>query len=153
MRLHYWEDVHRKLDAIDRAQLSPKEQINYDVYRPQIEVLIENQRFRTYEMPANSDSTFWTDLGYTARRNFRKREEYTNWLGQLHDVRRYFHEQMDEMRAGAARGFTHRPSPWWVAMLHYGGDRSDTRGQLLYIPFKEMSGFTPGRKRTCARRR
>ena len=46
MRLHYWEDVHRKLDAIDRAQLSLKEQINYDVYRPQIEVLIANQRFR-----------------------------------------------------------------------------------------------------------
>src|SRR5580704_2367721 len=41
MRLHYWEDVHHKLDAIDRAQLSPKEQINYDVYRPQIEVLME----------------------------------------------------------------------------------------------------------------
>ena len=144
MRLHYWEDVHHKLDAIDRAQLSPKEQINYDVYRPQIEVLMENQRFRTYEMPANSDSTFWTDLGYTARRNFRKREEYTNWLGQLHDVPRYFHEQMSEMRAGAARGFT----PPAITMV--GRDASITavieatpEGSFFYIPFKEMSGFTP----------
>jgi len=144
MRLHYWEDVHRKLDAIDRTQLSPKEQINYDVYRPQIEVLIANQRFRTYEMPANSDTTFWTDLGYTARRNFRKREEYTNWLGQLHDVPRYFHEQMDEMRAGAARGFT----PPAITMV--GRDASITavieatpEGSFFYIPFKEMSGFTP----------
>ena len=144
MRLHYWEDVHRKLDAIDRTQLSPKEQINYDVYRPQIEVLIANQRFRTYEMPANSDTTFWTDLGYTARRNFRKREEYTNWLGQLHEVPRYFHEQMDEMRAGAARGFT----PPAITMV--GRDASITavieatpEGSFFYIPFKEMSGFTP----------
>jgi uncharacterized protein (DUF885 family) len=144
MRLHYWEDVNRKLDAIDRSQLSPKEQINYDVYRPQIEVLIANQRFRTYEMPANSDSTFWTDLGYTARRNFRKREEFTNWLGQLHDVPRYFHEQMDEMRAGAARGFT----PPAVTMV--GRDASITavieatpEGSFFYIPFKEMPGFTP----------
>ena len=144
MRLHYWEDVHRKLDAIDRTQLSPKEQINYDVYRPQIEVLIANQRFRTYEMPANSDTTFWTDLGYTARRNFRKREEYTNWLGQLHEVPRYFHEQMDEMRAGAARGYT----PPAITMV--GRDASITavieatpEGSFFYIPFKEMSGFTP----------
>jgi uncharacterized protein (DUF885 family) len=143
MRLHYWEDVQRKLDAIERAQLSPKEQINYDVYRPQIEVLIENQRFRTYEMPANSDSSFWTDLGYTARRNFRKPDDYRNWLGQLRDVPRYFHEQMDEMRAGAARGFT----PPAVTMS--GRDASITavitatpEGSFFYTPFKEMSGFT-----------
>jgi uncharacterized protein (DUF885 family) len=106
--------------------------------------LMDNQRFRTYEMPANSDSTFWTDLGYTARRNFRKREEYTNWLGQLHDVPRYFHEQMNEMRAGAARGFT----PPAITMV--GRDASITavieatpEGSFFYIPFKEMSGFTP----------
>ena len=88
------------------------------------------------------DSTFWTDLGYTARRNFRKREEYTNWLGQLHDVPRYFHEQMNEMRAGAARGFT----PPAITMV--GRDASITavieatpEGSFFYIPFKDMSGF------------
>jgi uncharacterized protein (DUF885 family) len=144
MRLHYWEDVLKKLDAIDRAQLSPKEQINYDVYRPQIEVLIANQRFRTYEMPANSDSSFWTDLGYTARRNFRKPQDYRNWLGQLHDVPRFFQEQMDEMRAGAKRGLT----PPGITMV--GRDASITsvteatpEGSFFYTPFKEMPGFTP----------
>ena len=144
MRLHYWEDVLKKLDAIDRAQLSPKEQINYDVYRPQIEVLIANQRFRTYEMPANSDSSFWTDLGYTARRDFRKPQDYRNWLGQLHDVPRYFQEQMDEMRAGAKRGFT----PPAITMA--GRDASikavteaTPEGSFFYTPFKEMPGFTP----------
>jgi len=144
MRLHYWEDVQKKLDAIDRAQLSPKEQVNYDVYRPQIAVLIENQRFRAYEMPANSDSSFWTDLGYTARRNFRKPDDYRNWLGQLRDVPRYFHEQMDEMRAGAARGFT----PPGITMA--GRDASITavieatpEGSFFYTPFKDMPGFTP----------
>jgi len=143
MRLHYWEDVLKKLDAIDRAQLSPKEQINYDVYRPQIEVLIANQRFRTYEMPANSDSSFWTDLGYTARRNFRKPQDYRNWLGQLHDVPRYFQEQMDEMRAGAKRGLT----PPGITMV--GRDASITavteatpEASFFYAPFKEMPGFT-----------
>ena len=106
MRLRYWEGVLAKLNAINRAELSAKQQVNYDVYRPQIEVLIANQRFRDYEMPANSDTTFWTDMGYTARRTFRKPEDYKNWLGQLRDVPRYFHDQMDEMRAGLARGFT-----------------------------------------------
>jgi uncharacterized protein (DUF885 family) len=144
MRLHYWEDVQKRLGAIDRAELSPKEQVNYDVYRPQIDVLTENQRFRSYEMPANSDSSFWTDLGYTARRNFRKPDDYRNWLGQLNDVPRYFHEQMDEMRAGAARGFT----PPRITMA--GRDASITsvieatpEGSFFYTPFKDMPGFTP----------
>ena len=40
MRLRYWQDVLHKLDDIPRAQLSPEEQINYDVYRPR------NREFR-----------------------------------------------------------------------------------------------------------
>src|SRR6185312_1945676 len=106
MRLRYWEDVRAKLDNIPRAELSSGEKVNYDIYRPQIEVLVANQRFREYEMPANSDTTFWTNLGYTARRPFRTLQDYRNWIKQLHDVPRYFQEQMDEMRAGLKRGFT-----------------------------------------------
>jgi uncharacterized protein (DUF885 family) len=144
MRLHYWEDVLHKLDAIDRAQLSPKERLNYDVYRPQIEGLVANQRFRDYEMPVNSDTTFWTNLGYTARRPFRRREDYNNWLGQLKDLPRYFNEQMDEMRAGAARGFT----PPAVTMKGRDGSitavtQATPENSLLYTPFKEMPGFAP----------
>jgi uncharacterized protein (DUF885 family) len=142
-RLKYWEDLLSKLDSIPRAQLSPQEQINYDVYRPQIQVLIANQRFRDFEMPANSDTTFWTDLGYTARRPFRKLQDYTNWLAQLHDVPRYFHEQMDEMRAGLKRGFT----PPRVTME--GRDASITavtdataEASLFYTPFKDMPGIS-----------
>jgi uncharacterized protein (DUF885 family) len=142
-RLKYWEDLLSKLDAIPRAQLSPQEQINYDVYRPQIQVLIANQRFRDFEMPANSDTTFWTDLGYTARRPFRTLQDYKNWLAQLHDVPRYFHEQMDEMRAGVKRGFT----PPRVTME--GRDGSITavtdatpEASLFYTPFKDMPGIS-----------
>jgi len=138
-RLHYWEDVLRKLDAIPRADLSPREQLNYAVYYPQIQVLIANQKFRDFEMPANSDTTFWTDLGYTARRTFRTVQDYRNWIAQMRDIPRYFREQMDEMRAGMKRGFT----PPRVTME--GRDASITavteatpENSLLYTPFKEM---------------
>lgn len=105
-RLDYWNEVMRELDAIPRAQLSPAEQLNYDVYKPQIAVLITGQRFRDYEMPVNSDSAFWTDLGYTARRPFKRLADYKNFIAQLKDVPRYFDEQIAEMRAGLKRGFT-----------------------------------------------
>jgi uncharacterized protein (DUF885 family) len=141
MRLGYWQNVLRQLDAIPRASLSAKEQVNLDIYRAQIVVLIANQRFRDFEMPANSDSTFWTDIGYTARRSFRNPQDYRHWIAQMRDIPRYFHEQMAEMRAGMKRGFT----PPRVTME--GRDSSITAvteatpdGSLLYTPFKDMTG-------------
>ena len=141
MRLRTWQDVMQKLDSIPRAQLSPAEQLNYDVYRPQIQSLIASQKFRDYEMPANADTTFWTDLGYAARRPFRTVQEYRNWIGQMRDIPRYFTEQMDEMRQGLKRGFT----PPRVTMK--GRDASITavteatpEASLFYTPFKDMPG-------------
>src|SRR5437773_11437817 len=50
MRLRYWQDVLHKLDDIPRAQLSPEEQINYDVYRREIGDLVAGPKFPEYEM-------------------------------------------------------------------------------------------------------
>jgi uncharacterized protein (DUF885 family) len=147
MRLNYWEDVLQRVDAIPRATLSAKEQVNYDIYRAQIATLIANQRFRDFEMPANSDTTFWTDLGYTARRPFRHLVDYEHWVAQMRDIPRYFHEQMDEMRAGMKRGFT----PPRITMS--GRDASITavtdvapEASLFYTPFKDMPGVPAERQ-------
>jgi uncharacterized protein (DUF885 family) len=93
-------------------------------------------------MPVNSDSTFWTDLGYTARRPFRSLTDYEHWIAQMRDIPRYFGEEMDEMRAGMKRGFT----PPRVTLA--GRDASITavtnatpEASLFYTPFKEMPGI------------
>ena len=143
MRLQYWQDVEHRLEGIDRTQLSAAEQLNYDIYLPQIRALIASQRFRDFEMPANSDSTFWTDIGYTARRTFRTVQDYRNWIAQMRDVPRYFREQMEEMRAGLKRGFT----PPRVTME--GREASITavtdatpEESLFYTPFRDMPGVS-----------
>src|SRR3984885_5660825 len=148
MRLRNWQDVLQKLDGVKREELSAAEQVNFDVYRPQIQALIADQQFREYEMPANSDTTFWTDIGYTARRQYRSTQDYRNWLGQMKDIPRYFHEQMDEMRAGLKRGFT----PPRVTLE--GRDASITavtdatpESSLFYTPFKEMPGISDADKK------
>jgi uncharacterized protein (DUF885 family) len=143
MRLRMWQDVLEKLNSISRAQLSPAEQLNFDVYRPQIEALIASQRYRDFEMPANADTTFWTDLGYTARRPYRTLQDYRNWILQMADIPRYFREQTDEMRHGLKRGFT----PPRVTLR--GRDASITAvseaepdASLFYAPFKDMPGVS-----------
>ncbi|HEY2676560.1 MAG TPA: DUF885 family protein, partial [Steroidobacteraceae bacterium] len=149
MRLHKWQEVLKQLDAIPRAELSQPEQINFDVYHPQIEGLIADQQFREFEMPANSDTTFWTDIGYTARRTYRTLEDYRNWISQMKDIPRYFHDQMDEMRAGLKRGFT----PPRVTLI--GRDGSITavtdatpEASLFYAPFKDMPGISEEDKKS-----
>jgi uncharacterized protein (DUF885 family) len=146
-RLKHWQEVLAQVKAIPRAQLSHDEQINYDVYVPQIEVLIAKQKFRAFEAPVNSDTTFWTDIGYTARQPFKNLADYQNWIAQMRDIPRYFHEQMDEMRAGLKRGFT----PPRVTLE--GRDASITavtdatpEKSLYYTPFVDMAGISEADK-------
>jgi len=143
----HWEGVLAQVKAIHRADLSPDEQVNYDVYVPQIEGLIAAQKFRDFEMPVNSDTSFWTNIGYTARRTFKTKLDYTNWIAQMRDIPRYFREQTDEMRAGLKRGFT----PPRVTLE--GRDASITavtdatpEASLLYTPFKDMPGISDADK-------
>jgi uncharacterized protein (DUF885 family) len=105
-RLAKWDGVLAQLHAIDPATLSPAEQVNYAVYLPQVENLAASVRFRDYEMPFNADSSFWADLGFMARADLRDAQAYRNYIGRLADVPRYFDQQVANMRAGLARGFS-----------------------------------------------
>lgn len=103
-RLAYWTKVLADLEKIPAAELSPEETINAQVFRAVIEELAGEARFKTYEAPFNADTFFWT--GFTPREGFIAADEYRRYLGRLRDVPRFFDEQIANMRAGLARGFT-----------------------------------------------
>lgn len=103
-RLAYWTRVLAQLDAIDPAALSAAERLNGEIFRAVIEELATDARFKSYEAPFNADTFFWT--GFTPREGFVTADEYRRYLGRLRDVPRYFDEQVVNMRAGLARGYT-----------------------------------------------
>ena len=105
-RLARWQAVEGQIDAIDRSKLSPADQINYDVYKAQIEVLINQQKFKDYQRPLNADTSFWGNLASTARRTFSTEQDYRSYISQLNEFPRYFGQQIANMRGGLARGFT-----------------------------------------------
>ncbi|HEX7339444.1 MAG TPA: DUF885 family protein [Rhodanobacteraceae bacterium] len=105
-RAAYWSDVLQTLGYIPEHELDDDAAIDLAVHRTQVEALLDGQRFRTWEMPLNGDSAFWSDLGFTARRPHHSLAELEQYLGQLRDIPRYFNEQIDNMRAGLARGFS-----------------------------------------------
>ncbi len=58
-------------------------------------------------MPFNSDSAFWSDLGYVlGGDNLRTAKDYRRYLDRLGQVPSYFQQQIANMRDGLARGFT-----------------------------------------------
>ena len=103
-RLTYWTRVLAELDRIPLAELSPEERINAAVFRTSIEALANDIRYRSYEIPFNSDSFFWADLG--SRGGMQNAEEYRRYIARLRDIPRYFGEHTENMRAGLKRGFS-----------------------------------------------
>lgn len=105
-RVRYWREVLKDLKAIPVAELSAEDQVNYAIYRAQVEALEASASFRDYEKPFNSDSSFWAEVTGAAQRPLRNLGEYRGYLRLLADIPRYFGEQTVNMKAGLARGFS-----------------------------------------------
>jgi uncharacterized protein (DUF885 family) len=103
-RLAYWTRTLAALDAIPFDQLSAEEKINAQIFRTSLRELTSDVQYRTYEAPFNSDTFFWTS--FTPRQGFADAAAYRSYLARLRDVPRYFDEQIANMRAGLARGYT-----------------------------------------------
>ncbi len=144
-KLRYWTDVLQQLDGISASSLSAAEQVNYAVYRAQIQGLVNSQRFREYEMPFNSDSAFWSGITYTPRQPFHTLQDYNNYISQLNDIPRLFAEETVNMGVGLKRGFT----PPQVTLV--GRDSSiasianakTPEDTVFYDPFRKMPANIP----------
>ncbi|MFL9583581.1 DUF885 domain-containing protein [Stenotrophomonas sp. AB1(2024)] len=144
-RLVVWDDVLAQLDKLDTKALSATNQVNYAIYRDQVFNLAADVRLRGYEMPFNSDSSFWSGLSFMARREMKTAKDYRNYIARLNDVPRYFDQQTENMRAGLKRGFSvpravldgREVSIATVAEL------KDPTQSPLYAPFKKLPASIP----------
>ena len=145
-QLARWRAVQTQLTALDASKLSAEDGIDLAIYRNQIDTMAASQAFRDYEMPFNSDSSFWGDLTGVCRRTFRTEGDYRSYIAQMRQMRRYFTEQVGQMRAGLARGFT----PPTVTLTGRDGsaasvaDAATAEETIWYKPFAEMPpSFSP----------
>jgi uncharacterized protein (DUF885 family) len=149
-RLEYWTRTLASLDEIPLDALSADERVNAQVFRTTITALANDIKYRTYEAPLNSDTFFWAE--FTPRQGFASADIYRNYLGRLRDIPRYFAENVANMRAGVARGYTvprvsatgreRTIEPYTVA---------DTTNPL-FVPFRSMPATIPADSQVAMRR-
>lgn len=144
-RLARWQDVATRLAAIDRTRLSAANQVNYEVYKAQIDALLAAQLYREYEKPLNSDTSFWGELSSWAGEGFRTEQDARTFLKMLRDVPRYYDEQIANMRAGLKRGFT--PPAVTLKGRDIGVaqvvDAGATEASPFYAPFRTLPAAIP----------
>ncbi len=144
-RLKVWDDVLAQLQQVDPAALSADNRINLAIYRAQVENLADEVRLRAYEMPFNSDSSFWSNLSFMARREMKTVADYRNYIARLNDVPRYFGQHTENMRSGLKRGFS---VPREVLEGRDGSISAvaglkDPTESPLYAPFKKLPASIP----------
>lgn len=153
-RLKVWEQVLKDLDGIDPDRLSAENRINLAIYRPQVENLAAEVRLRTYEMPFNSDSSFWSNLSFMARRQMKTADDYRAYAARLRDVPRHFDQHIANMRAGLARGFT---VPRAVldgrdVSIAAVAELKDPEQSAFYAPYRKMPASIPAAEQEALRK-
>jgi len=104
--------AHRKSDLgslakIDRSKLPQAEQVNYDIFKRQIDEGIESFDYGDYQMPFNADSGFHSSFSRLPKDvPLASVKDYENYISRLREWPRYVREQIALMRMGLKRGMT-----------------------------------------------
>ncbi|TAL93239.1 MAG: DUF885 family protein, partial [Rhodanobacter sp.] len=145
-RLDYWQHVLEQLDALDVTKLTAANRVNFEVYHAQISNLLADQKFKTWQMPFNSDSAFWSDVDYElGGDHLRRVGDYRKYLDRLSQIPAYFDQQIANMRLGLKRGFS---VPREVlngrdVSIAAVADLQDPTQSSFYTPFKHLPASIP----------
>lgn len=99
-------EVLQRLRAIDRSQLSPADQLNYDVFLWQQEKAVERQRFKEWQRPLNQRGGVQTASEIAEVLPFATAKDYQDWIARLEGVPRLVEQTTVLLREGLKAGNT-----------------------------------------------
>jgi uncharacterized protein (DUF885 family) len=96
-----------ELAALDRARLSAIDQVNYDIFKRQLDNRIAGFELGEYQMPFNADSGFHTGFSRLPEEvPLATVKDYESYISRLRAWPRYVGEQIELMRMGLKRGMS-----------------------------------------------
>ncbi|HEX8772786.1 MAG TPA: DUF885 domain-containing protein [Pyrinomonadaceae bacterium] len=90
-----------RINKIDRAQLSTADQLNYDLFKKDLEMDVEGYKFRTYLMPINQRGGIQTADELAELLRFQTVKDYEDWIARLRAFPVLMEQDMALMREGA----------------------------------------------------
>ena len=93
-------EMLQELHTIDRSQLSPEDQLNYDVFDYNTRDFVESQPYKWYLVRTNTFSGIQTVEGLVNSLRFETVKDYEDWIGRLHNFPAYMDQTISLMRAG-----------------------------------------------------
>ena len=147
-----------ELDAVDRAALSPADQVDYDIFRRQLEERVEGHRFGDDLLTLNADSGFHTGFALMhLGLPFSTAQDYENFLSRLRAFPVWLDQQLERLREGLRRGVT-IPRATLEGFLEAAAPLAEGEPEAhpVYAPFARMpatfSAATRERLTAAARR-
>ena len=94
-------DALARLTKIERAQLSPADQLNYDLFKKDLESDLEEAKFRAYLMPITQRGGPQTLDELGDRLRFETVKDYEDWVARLRAFPALIEQEIALMREGA----------------------------------------------------
>jgi uncharacterized protein (DUF885 family) len=140
------------LRGFDRSALAPAEQLDYDVYRWQLEDAVGRQRFREYLEPINHQGGPQLADGIGEVMPFRSAADYRRWNARLAALPKLVDQTVALMREGLAAGRT----PPRVLMQRVPGQIAlqivdDPAASPFYRPLNRWPDSVPAAEREAIR--
>ena len=133
------------LGRIDRARLSPADQLNYDIYLTLLDDAIAAQRFPAERIPVAQDSGPHSVAERILQvMQFSTEKDYRDWLARIRAYPAYLAQETAQMRAGVDSGWTApkaimtRLPAQIAAQIH-----DDPTKSVFYQPFNAMPDSIP----------
>jgi uncharacterized protein (DUF885 family) len=91
----------KRLQTIPRARLSPADQLNYDLFRKDLDNEAEAHRFKLYLLPVNQRGGIQTADELTELLRFQTVKDYEDWIARMRALPLYMEQTVALMREGA----------------------------------------------------
>ena len=142
------KQVLNDLRAIKRAQLSPEDQVSYDVFEYNTTDLLAGEPYKWYLVRTNTFSGIQTVEGVVHSLRFETIKDYDDWLGRLHNFPRYMDQNLELMREGIKLHIVIAKVIAEKVLTQLDGmDYLDPAKHGFYTPFKNLpAGFSEQEK-------
>lgn len=131
--------VLKQLHEIDRAQLSPEDQVSYDVFDYNVSDFAEGEQYKWYLVRTNTFSGIQTVEGLVNSLRFETVKDYDDWIGRMHAFPAYMDQTISLMTEGIQQHVVLPKVIGEKVLTQLNGmDWQDPTKHGFYKPFKKL---------------